>query len=267
MRRYFLRASKGKRPGGFFVKFLILLLSLGSWVSSALAGQTFKINKDDGSSGMIYFQGNRVFFENLRAGAVNQSMIFDGEGEEPVLYSVNHDRRAYIRLDQLIAVRSKQMKQMMETMAQRLSPEQKELLRTEGGFSISPEVPKALPEIRDTGIDKTVQGKQCRKYEVWSKNERQQEVWVTRQEIETTVIDALRSMAEFYQGLTSGLPHMARILPFPDFRKIDGFPVLILDSSGKTWFEDQGVRDIDPAKFSPPPGYTEQSLLGSPARP
>ncbi len=210
-------------------------------------------------------------------------MIFRGARNEMVV--VNHGDKSYMVLDQetLEAIGSQIDSAMQEVkdalaevpedqraMVEKMMQEQLGALRGND----ADEGPRV--EVKATSIRGEQAGYPCVKHEVFIAGKKQRELWVTdwdRVKGGKQAMDAFKAMASFFEEMMSSFGAAGGFLednfdnPFAQMDQLGGFPVLTqeLDENGNlesaASLRSATERELDPATFEPPKGYSKRSIL------
>lgn len=210
----------------------------------------------------------------------NGYMIFDGDRREMIV--VNHDDKIYFVIDhEQMQALSDQIGQAMASMEQALAalPESQRAKMEQMMKSRMPAMatPREPSELRKTGAADTVNGFDCRVYEVWRGGLRERELCVTDWDNVTggrEVAGLFYEMGEFMAEMLDSLPSFddggsIGDATYEHLRDMNGFPVRTRE------YGDDGMLDgvatlvsstsaeLDAADFEPPQKYKRRDLMKS----
>ncbi|MBN1268370.1 MAG: DUF4412 domain-containing protein [Kiritimatiellae bacterium] len=205
--------------------------------------------------------------------------IFRADRDE--ILNLDHATRTYMRMDKsavdaMAGQISAAMQEMRAQLAE-LPPEQRAMAESMmgqmGGMGQAPAAAPSPGQIKKTAEQKDINGYPCVKYEVLRDGRKTAEVWVTTWEkagIPKDTFDVFAKMADFYssfiEALQQGMGAGMEWDTFAEFRKIDGYPVLVrnYDETGAaasiTTFKTAKQVTLPPATFEVPAGYNEQRM-------
>ncbi len=245
--------------------------------ATVLNYETTDLQSKQIQAGSMYFGDNRLkIVTAAQAGLPSTEMIYRGDRE--LVWIVDHKQKSYIQMDRQtmnqMAERFSGVYKQLEAQLAQLPPEQREqaerMLHKQG-----PEAPKPAPtgELKKIGETREINGYVCVRYDFYLNGRRDTELWVTRDSALnfSSMAQLLRSMGEFYSGLTRNLPgnSRARDFDFQALSNLDGFPVLIRNFDGDVVTSETQIRNIRRERvardfFEAPEGY--QAASASPPR-
>lgn len=231
------------------------------------ASSTTRISARDGSS--------RI--ETTSGGEDAAGMIFDGERSAMIV--LDHERREYSVLDeatmQQMATQVGSAMQQMREALEDMPPEQRAMAE-EMMKQRMPQLSEEESTLEETGRTDSVNGFDCRWYEVSESGRKTTELCVTPwSEIDggEEIAEPMRRMSAFFEEMARQFSEAAGtdVLGgqqelFEHMEELDGYPVLVRDfgadggALSETRLTSAETADVDPALFEPPSGYRETSL-------
>ena len=195
--------------------------------------------------------------------SADQSVIYDGAGQERVVLVVDHGRREYTALDE----------STLRALTAQLGPLLEQIGRQLEGQTVPPAGTAATgTRYERTGEEATRSGYLCEKYDVIVDGRREREVWVTDWSNvpgSTELRGAMQDLAAFSAELFAGLPLGGQLpeLPFETgIDQVGGFPVATIELDGEGRPESETVlrsaesRPIEPSVFVAPAGYAKTTF-------
>ncbi len=257
------------------------LLAALSLPAAAAGGAVLEFETTDAGDGAsttrVSAEGGSSRIETVAGTEDAAGMIFDGE--RGAMLILDHDRREYSVLDeatlQQMATQVGSAMQQMREALEDMPPEQRAMAER----MMKQQMPEAQAEasmLEETGETDSINGFDCRWYEVTESGRKTTELCVASwSEIDggEEAAGPMRRMAAFFQEMArqfseaAGMDVMGRQESlFAHLEEVDGYPVLVRDLRA-----DGGVRsetrltsaetaDVDPALFEPPADYRETTI-------
>ncbi len=264
-------------PLTFFV------LACGSlWAAEAtvVSYESRDLADNEKQAGTMYFADDRLKIVSAATERGPQpEMIY--RGDRKLVWIVDHGRKNYIQMDEETMERMARQfsgvyAQLEKQLAQ-LPPDQRAQAERmlKGRLPQPPEQEQPRGELTNTGERREINGYPCVKYEFHLNGVKDSELWVTRSSSLnfSAMAELLRSMGEFYSGLTRSLPQGSQSVDF-DFQALsglDGFPILIRNYDGDRATNETQIRQIREESvagdfFEPPSGYEKVDAMGGAGR-
>lgn len=204
-------------------------------------------------------------------------MIFDGE--RSALIVLDHERREYSVLDeatmQQMATQVGAAMQQMRDALEEMPPEQRAMAEQMMKQQM-PQAPRKDSTLEETGETDSINGFDCRWYEVSESGKKTAELCVTGwSDIDggEEAAEPMRRMSAFFGEMArqfseaAGMDVMGRQQNlFEHMEELDGYPVLVRDFGddgavrSETRLSSAQSADVDPALFEPPADYRETSI-------
>ncbi len=266
--------------------------------SSLYAGSIYNIEHvpyKNGSKGREISTETKVDGANLKlqipdeSGQSGSDLIYRG-GEQKIII-VDHGRRAYMEIDEQffsrISAQLNQAAAQMEAALANVPPGQRkameEMLKKNMGQGMMGNANMSKMEVKEVGDGDRINGVDTTHYEVYEDGVRVVEHWVAS----WASLDGGREMATAFMEMSSFFNDMMKTLAnspmggplkkgpgsnwFGQLDEMNGLPVRTKSYDrygtleGVTNFKSSEEKDIDPAEFSPPPGYRRQEMGGQPS--
>ncbi len=254
------------------------------------AGVVFEIESTDYTSAKPQTHEMQVAVEgqNLRmttqAGPRDDdgTMIYRGVRKE--ILAVNHGDKTYFVMDRetltALAGQVTQAMQMVEEALKDVPAEQRAMVEQLVRNNLPAETKKGTPaEVRKTSEKADKQGFPCQKYEVWRKDRKIREFWVTdwaRIEGGKDAVAAFEGMAEFFKemleslrtGSAESITSQLESNPYAFMKELGGYPVVVREFGDDGSLENESLlrsakrQRLDPAEFKAPEGYQRQIMPG-----
>jgi len=226
---------------------------------------------------VMYVDGGSLRLDAVdRDNGTEGSLIYLSDSEE--LIAIDHTSSEFVVLDraavQAMASQISSAMEQAEKALEELPAEQREfarqMLRQQLGQVTDTPTPR---DVRRSDATDSVAGIECEDYDVLESGMKTRELCVaawSRIPGGDGVRPVIESMAGFFEDMRTafsrdGFDLMGpRSDVFSHMRDIDGFPVKSADfdksgiATNDMHFVSSVTRDIDPALFAPPAGYTEQ---------
>jgi len=261
--------------------FTLLALTGGS---AALAGTVITMESRDifgdqelAADLVMYVDGGSLRLDAIdRDDGTEGSLIYLSDSEE--LIAIDHASREFVVLDrvavQAMANQISSAMEQAEEALEELPPEQREFARQMLRQQLGEMTDKPTPrDVQPSDSKGSVAGISCEDYDVLENGSKTRELCVADWSQISGGDDiryVIESMAGFFEDMRTafsrdGFDLMGpRSDVFSHMRDIDGFPVKSADfdesgiATNDMHFVSSVTRDVDPALFAPPAGYTEQ---------
>jgi len=224
----------------------------------------------------LWIDGDRVRLESTRAGAAapDQALIFHGDTQQ--LWQVDLEKRRYTRIDrqqlEALGAQLAAARREAETRLAGLPPEQRAMVERMLGMNAA-DTAKVTEDTRKTDRREEVGGRACEVFELLRNGRLRGDACVVSWQaigLEQTDFRVFEQLDEFQQAIRESVGALAAgnlvtSQPFSVFDELGGFPLRVrsLDQNGvgsETNFTSFEKVAIDPTRFEPPTGYSEQPL-------
>jgi len=224
----------------------------------------------------LWIEGDRVRLESTRAGATapDQALIFHGDTQQ--LWQIDIDGRRYTRIDrkqlEALGLQLAAARREAETRLAGLPPEQRAVVARMLGMN-AVDAAQVSEDTRKTERREEVAGRSCEVFELLRNGRLRGDACVVSWQavgLEQSDFRVFEQLGEFQQAIRRSVGALASgdlvtSQPFTVFDELGGFPLRVrsLDQNGagsETLFKSFDKVEIEPARFEPPTGYSEQPL-------